>query len=152
MKEVYKRLTIAPSFEFRIPQSSCTLKPKDFSSIIYLNDMISSRVLLAVVPLSWSGMVYAQDVYDTFTVNCSPLTIQRRDPIVSPNQDLSDHVHSVIGGTAFDAGLTPDRALQSVATTCDKELDHSDYWVPQMYHITPDNKYELVKFTLAVST
>lgn len=113
--------------------------------------MISSRMFLAAVPLYWSGFVISQDVGDTFTVNCSPLTIQRRDPIVSPNQDLSDHVHAVIGGTAFDASLTPERALQSVATTCDKELDHSDYWVPQLYHITPDNKYELVKFTLAVS-
>ncbi|KAK7757100.1 hypothetical protein SLS62_000647 [Diatrype stigma] len=98
---------------------------------------------------AWSGslgLVYAQDVYDTFTVNCQPLTVQRRDPLVSPGVDLSDHVHSVIGGTAFSADLDPGKALASAATTCDKELDHSVYWVPQMYHITTDNKYELVTF------
>lgn len=97
------------------------------------------------------GLVYAQDVYDTFTVNCQPLTVQRRDPLVSPGADLSDHVHSVVGGTAFSADLDPGKALASAATTCDKELDHSVYWVPQMYHITADDKYELVKFTGSVS-
>lgn len=94
---------------------------------------------------------YAQDVFDTFTVNCQPLTVQRRDPLVQPGADLSDHVHSVIGGTAFSASLDPTKALASGATTCDKELDHSVYWTPQLYHITADGKYEIVKFTGSVS-
>ncbi|RYP04221.1 hypothetical protein DL764_004611 [Monosporascus ibericus] len=107
--------------------------------------MVSSKLIAATV-LSAAGSAYAQDVYDTFTVNCQPLTVQRRDPIVSPGAHLSDHVHAVIGGTNFFAGTTPANALTSTATTCDKELDHSIYWVPQLYHITPDNRYEMVKF------
>ncbi|RYP52177.1 hypothetical protein DL768_002619 [Monosporascus sp. mg162] len=46
-------------------------------------------------------------MYDTFTINCQPLTVQRRDPIVSPGADLSDHVHSVIGGTNSLRGHDP---------------------------------------------
>ncbi|RYO85015.1 hypothetical protein DL766_008592 [Monosporascus sp. MC13-8B] len=85
---------------------------------------------------SRGGSAYAQGVFDTFTVNCRPLAVQRRDPIVSPSADLLDHVHPVIGGANFFAGTPPANAQTSAATTCDKELDHSIYWVPQLYHIT----------------
>ncbi|KAH8157371.1 hypothetical protein CIB48_g10876 [Xylaria polymorpha] len=108
--------------------------------------MSVSKALLAVVLLSASS-VSAQDVGDTFTVNCQPLTIQRRDPIISFGSDTSDHVHAVIGGTAFQASTTNQMAINSKATTCDKILDHSIYWTPSLYHITSDGKYELVKFT-----
>ncbi|RYP09450.1 hypothetical protein DL765_008446 [Monosporascus sp. GIB2] len=85
-------------------------------------------LLVAATLLSAGGSAYAQGVYDTLTVNCRPLAVQRRDPIVSPSADLLDHVHSVIGGTDFFAGMPPPNALTSAATTCDKELDHSIYW------------------------
>ncbi|RYP40274.1 hypothetical protein DL767_001817 [Monosporascus sp. MG133] len=75
-----------------------------------------------------------------------PRTSGRRDPVVGPGADLLDHVHAVIGGTNFFAGKTPANALTSAETTCDKELDHSIYWVSQLYHITPDNEYEMVEF------
>jgi len=32
------------------------------------------------------------------------------------------------------------------STTCDKALDHSNYWVPQLYHQRSDKKWELVTF------
>ncbi|RYP87407.1 hypothetical protein DL769_000503 [Monosporascus sp. CRB-8-3] len=91
--------------------------------------MVSSKLVAATLR-SASSSVYVQDVYDTFIVNCQPLTAQRRDPIVSSGADLSDHVYSVIGGSNFFAGTTPANALASAATTCDKEVDHSIYWVP----------------------
>ncbi|KAI0434371.1 WSC domain-containing protein [Xylaria sp. FL1042] len=105
--------------------------------------MSFSKALLVAALLS-APCVSAQSVGDTFTVNCNPLTIQRRDPILSFGKDTSDHVHTVVGATAFKADTTNQDAINSKATTCDKILDHSIYWVPQLYHINSDGKYELV--------
>ncbi|KAK5627031.1 hypothetical protein RRF57_002747 [Xylaria bambusicola] len=106
--------------------------------------MFFSKAHVVAVLLSASSS-YAQDIGGTFTVNCSPLTIQRRDPVISFGKDTSDHVHAVIGGTAFRGNTTNEDALNSKATTCDKILDHSIYWVPTLYHINNDGRYELVK-------
>jgi len=78
-----------------------------------------------------------------FTVNCAPLTVQRADPIVTPGLP-GGHVHSIIGGNAFKRAMGPMDAQNATATTCDKEIDHSNYWVPQLYHMMPDGKFELV--------
>ncbi|KAL7930775.1 hypothetical protein V8C35DRAFT_133915 [Trichoderma chlorosporum] len=80
-----------------------------------------------------------------FTVNCSPLTQFRGDPIVSPGV-LSSHVHAVVGGTAFSINETPADARAANATTCDKVLDQSNYWQPQLYHQRTDGMFELVTF------
>jgi hypothetical protein len=106
-----------------------------------------------------------------FTVNCAPLTIQRADPIVNPGQ-ISGHVHAVVGGkrfgeaskpsrqnrrliyiigTAFKLELSNEEAKASKATTCNKLLDHSNYWQPQLYHQRQDGKFEIVPFDGAVS-
>ncbi len=31
-------------------------------------------------------------------------------------------------------------------TTCDKKLDQSNYWVPQLYHYNSNNEFELVRY------
>lgn len=85
-----------------------------------------------------------------FTVNCDPLTIQRGDPIVSPGQ-ISSHVHAVTGGTNFALTETNEQAVAAAATTCDKILDNSNYWQPQLYHERSDGKFEIVKFEGNVS-
>lgn len=104
-----------------------------------------------------------------FTVNCSPLTIQRGDPIVSPGQ-ISGHVHIVTGGTNFALTETNEDARNAKATTCDKLLDKSNYWQPQLvrtlflilerekfltflqYHQRHDQKFELVTMQGNVSS
>jgi len=79
-----------------------------------------------------------------FTVNCVPLTIQRSDPIVNPGIP-GLHVHSVIGGNAFQRTMGPFEAnTMANSTTCDKAIDHSNYWVPQLYHQRADKMWELV--------
>jgi len=83
---------------------------------------------------------------DTFTVNCHPLTVQRSDPIVQPGVP-SSHVHSVVGGNAFKRTMGPTDALRANETTCDKAIDHSNYWVPQLYHQRNDKLWELVPFS-----
>jgi hypothetical protein len=80
-----------------------------------------------------------------FTVNCAALTVQRSDPIVSPGM-ASGHVHAVSGGTAFQRTMSATTALNGKATTCDKTLDRSDYWIPQLYHIRSDGLFEIVTF------
>lgn len=78
-----------------------------------------------------------------FTVNCAPLTIQRGDPIVYPGQ-ISPHVHIVTGGTNFALSETNEQARNAKSTTCDKILDQSNYWQPQLYHQRHDGKFEMV--------
>jgi len=78
-----------------------------------------------------------------FTVNCDPLTQQRSDPIVNPGI-ASTHVHTVIGGNAFQRTMGPTDAANATSTTCDKAIDHSNYWVPHLYHQRPDGMWEMV--------
>lgn len=85
-----------------------------------------------------------------FTVNCNPLTIQRGDPIVSPGK-LSSHVHAISGSQAFNLTETNLQAINAPNTTCDKTLDHSNYWVPQLYHQRTDGLFEIVTFQGNVS-
>ncbi|PHH90896.1 hypothetical protein CDD83_2315 [Cordyceps sp. RAO-2017] len=85
-----------------------------------------------------------------FTVNCAPLTIQRGDPIVFPGA-VSPHVHVVVGGTAFALSESNEQARAANATTCDKLLDNSNYWQPQLYHQRRDGRFELVEMQGIVS-
>ena len=106
--------------------------------------MLSKSFPLAVVIFGgWARFGLAQ-LTDEFTVNCQPLTIQRGDPIIFPGQ-ISPHVHIVTGGTAFALRQSNEEAVAAKATTCDKVLDNSNYWQPQMYHERKDGKFELVK-------
>lgn len=85
-----------------------------------------------------------------FIVQCGPLTVQRGDPIVFPGT-ISPHVHAVVGGTAFQLEMTAEQARSSKSTTCNKMLDKSNYWQPQLYHQDRDGKFELIKFLGIVS-
>lgn len=86
-----------------------------------------------------------------FTVNCAPVATERLDPLVFPGV-VSPHVHAVTGGTAFQRSEPNSVAIASKATTCDKLLDHSNYWQPQVYHQRTDGKFELVTFQGNVGT
>jgi hypothetical protein len=37
-------------------------------------------------------------------------------------------------------------ALKANSTTCNKALDHSNYWVPQLYHQRADKMWEMVEY------
>ncbi|RFU26943.1 hypothetical protein B7463_g9383, partial [Scytalidium lignicola] len=100
-----------------------------------------SSIVLAALTLRIAQLANAQ----IFTLSCDPLTIQRADPIVSPGQ-ISSHVHAVVGGTAFQQTMSQTTAINSKATTCDKKLDNSNYWQPQLYHHRSDGQFELIEF------
>ncbi|KAJ6789453.1 hypothetical protein PWT90_00254 [Aphanocladium album] len=79
-----------------------------------------------------------------FIVHCKPLTVQRTDPIISPGQ-LSSHVHAIVGGTDYHMSMSNEDARRAQKTTCDKALDKSNYWQPQLYHQHHDGSFELIK-------
>jgi hypothetical protein len=81
---------------------------------------------------------------DTFTVNCQPLTIQRSDPILFPGVP-GGHVHNIIGGNGFQRTMNA-KMNDATQTTCDKAIDHSNYWVPALYHQRADKMFEMVKW------
>jgi len=97
-------------------------------------------VLLCLVPL-----VFSTPGQQVFTTNCVPLTIQRSDPIVNPGIP-GGHVHAIIGGNGFRRTMLSTDTDMSNETTCNKGLDHSNYWVPQMYHQRADGMWEMVEF------
>lgn len=105
-----------------------------------------NSVLVAALGLPLARLVHGQ----IFTVNCQPLTIQRGDPIISPGV-LSSHVHAVIGGTGFQQTMSQTTAPDSPGTTCDRQLDHSNYWQPQLYHHRSDGQFEPITFQGSVS-
>jgi len=107
--------------------------------------MLNSSILLSLVLV----FLVSSTVGDTggiFTVNCVPLTFQRSDPIVTPGV-AGTHVHAIIGGNAFKRTMGKMDATSANSTTCDKALDHSNYWVPQLYHYRSDKTYEIVKLS-----
>ena len=85
-----------------------------------------------------------------FTLSCNPLTIQRSDPVVAPGK-LSGHVHSIVGGNNFQQTMTEATALAGTATTCNRYIDLSNYWVPQLYHHNSNGTFSLIEFQGFVS-
>ncbi|KAH8820776.1 hypothetical protein F5884DRAFT_745119 [Xylogone sp. PMI_703] len=100
-----------------------------------------TSIVLAALTLRIAQLANAQ----LFTVSCNPLTIQRSDPIVSPGV-ASGHVHAVVGGTAFQRTMSTTTAVNAKDSTCDKKLDKSNYWQPQLYHHRSDGQFELIEF------
>lgn len=124
------------------PCLSASLGITDSSSFSYAKTN-SMRLILSVLLLVLS-VVFAGD---TFVVNCAPLTIQRADPIVTPGKP-SQHVHAIVGGNAFRRTMSDANSAElATATTCDKKLDHSNYWVPHLYHKDSQGRYSLVPWT-----
>jgi hypothetical protein len=83
--------------------------------------------MLSTFALLLLGSIHAVQASDVWTVNCGVLSVQRSDPIVSPGVP-SAHVHSIVGGTAFNRTMTGvNAAVNAKKTTCDKFTDHSNY-------------------------
>ncbi|TFK82488.1 WSC-domain-containing protein [Polyporus arcularius HHB13444] len=62
-----------------------------------------------------------------------PIVTTRLDPVISPNE-VSSHVHSVVGASRFKSVYDPVDLLQSNCTTVPVQPDKSNYWAPQLYH------------------
>ncbi|KAH6651249.1 hypothetical protein F5144DRAFT_589512 [Chaetomium tenue] len=67
---------------------------------------------------------------------CARLTIQRLDPLVTPGQNPSPHLHQIIGGDSFNVSMdhpSHDLVKQSKCTSCQFTEDFSNYWTAVMY-------------------
>ncbi|KAL2270793.1 hypothetical protein VTJ83DRAFT_164 [Remersonia thermophila] len=67
---------------------------------------------------------------------CSKLTIQRLDPLVTPGQNPSPHLHQIIGGNSFNVSMPfPEHDLveRSTCTTCQFTEDLSNYWTAVLF-------------------
>lgn len=67
--------------------------------------------------------------------SCSQLVVERLDPLVTPGQNPSPHVHQVVGGNAFNTTMNPSLDLPSLSTctTCTFADDFSNYWTANLY-------------------
>ena len=79
----------------------------------------------------------------TYAVNYfygnGPLTEGRLDPIVSPGQNPSNHVHTFMGGSGLQATMGLDTALNAGCTNSKPKADNSNYWWPNLYFHDPNN-------------
>ncbi|KAK0108199.1 hypothetical protein ONS95_003021 [Cadophora gregata] len=77
---------------------------------------------------------------------CSQLVTQRLDPLVSPGQIPSPHVHQIVGGNSFNATMdyAKDMPGESSCTTCQMSEDFSNYWTAILYFKARNGTYKRV--------
>ena len=56
----------------------------------------------------------------------------REDPIVNPGA-IGNHVHNVMGGSAFSKTVTGEELMNSNCTNAQIVGDFSSYWFPSLY-------------------
>ncbi|KAF2774222.1 WSC-domain-containing protein, partial [Teratosphaeria nubilosa] len=60
------------------------------------------------------------------------LALERIDPIVAPGA-VSNHVHTVSGGSGFGFNTTYEQQRNSACSSCPIKQDLSAYWTPKLY-------------------
>ncbi|KAK3375721.1 hypothetical protein B0T24DRAFT_205950 [Lasiosphaeria ovina] len=73
-----------------------------------------------------------------------PIVVERADPIVDPGKP-SNHVHTIMGGDAFDLEMDFQKTQTSTCTTCGVTKDLSNYWVPTVYFLANNGSFLHVK-------
>ncbi|KAK3988992.1 hypothetical protein QBC44DRAFT_242557 [Cladorrhinum sp. PSN332] len=83
---------------------------------------------------------------DFMRFSCSELSIQRIDPLVSPGQVPSPHLHQIVGGNAFAPTMDPSLNLSAEATctTCTFSEDFSNYWTAVLFFRHRNGSYHRV--------
>ncbi|KAJ3838042.1 hypothetical protein F5878DRAFT_620612 [Lentinula raphanica] len=86
-----------------------------------------STILCQILALSWWQLCMVNAYWLMASNNI--LTTQRLDPIVNPGQ-VSTHVHSVLGGSAFGPCINTITLQGSNCTSVPVQQDKSNYWYP----------------------
>ena len=73
----------------------------------------------------------------------APIVVERADPIVVPGQ-VSNHVHTIMGGNGFDFIMDYNSTQQSTCSSCTVIGDNSNYWVPTLWYQAEDGSFEEV--------
>ncbi|KAB5528084.1 hypothetical protein GE09DRAFT_412881 [Coniochaeta sp. 2T2.1] len=79
--------------------------------------------------------------------SCSKLVIDRLDPLVTPGQIPSPHLHQIVGGNSFNASMDPathDLPTASTCTSCTFSEDFSNYWTAVLYFRARNGTYKRV--------
>ncbi|OIW25765.1 hypothetical protein CONLIGDRAFT_663429 [Coniochaeta ligniaria NRRL 30616] len=79
--------------------------------------------------------------------SCSKLVIDRLDPLVTPGQVPSPHLHQIVGGDSFNATMDPaahDLPAASTCTSCTFSEDFSNYWTAVLYFRARNGTYRRV--------
>jgi len=98
-----------------------------------------------LVPTLLSLSALVRPALGFFIVGCGLLSLQRLDPIVSPNR-LASHAHAILGGSNFDKTYNYQDSLNSDCTSCVISVDKSNYWAPHLYwyNVTGDKTYHSI--------
>lgn len=132
------RCCFCPSFP-----GPCHLDPVPSASLdtVYIPKKNIMSVLLA------AGLVAAFAVSPAaafWRLPCkSPIVVERSDPIVQPGQ-VSNHLHTIMGGNAFDFSMTYNDTQKSTCTSCTVAGDFSNYWTPTLFFQHQDGTFESV--------
>ena len=94
----------------------------------------STSSMLATIAM-FASFLAAKDgrTYAVVRHSGKPIIEARMDPLISPGQLPSAHVHTVIGGTGFSVNMGTDDALNANGTTANVNGDKSNYWFPKLY-------------------
>ena len=76
-----------------------------------------------------AGAQAQQGAYFVLGGGGMPLVIERSDPILSPGNVFSNHVHSVVGGNGFAQNMDFAQAQTATCATVSPKADKSNYWV-----------------------
>jgi hypothetical protein len=73
-----------------------------------------------------------QSTWKIFTLACSPLKIERLDPVIFPGR-VGSHVHLIVGGDGFGHDMDFAQTQAGTCTSCSVVEDMSNYWTPLLY-------------------
>ncbi len=73
----------------------------------------------------------------------TPIVVERADPIVNPGK-VSGHVHTIMGGNAFDFTMDDNTTLTSTCSSCTVTGDNSNYWTPTLWFQHQNGSFESV--------
>jgi hypothetical protein len=92
--------------------------------------MILDTIFTLLAALLLAGPLGVEAQSSAFRMDItSQLMNSMMDPIVSPNQ-VSSHMHKVIGGSRFRSAYNYDDLLSSQCTSVAFQPDKSAYWMP----------------------
>ncbi|RYN37992.1 hypothetical protein AA0113_g11023 [Alternaria arborescens] len=77
---------------------------------------------------------------------CAQLVIDRLDPLVTPGQAPSPHLHQILGGNSFNVTMDPEKDMpeESTCTSCQFSEDFSNYWTAVLYFKARNGTYKRV--------
>ena len=81
------------------------------------------------------GTAVAYDLHGPYFVlnHGPPLVSERLDPVISPGQNPSNHVHNVFGANTFSPTFDFAASQKATCNTHGVKPDMSNYWYPALY-------------------